>query len=79
MSISSRNFQSSLDIGGENRTNDENYIVLDQYMPHQDVVRIAYSMYGRYIDSGDFFNEREVLDDSFSVQENLQPLFEDLG
>ena len=47
-------------------------------MTHQDVARVAHSMYGRYIDSGDFFNEREVLDDFFSVQENLQPLFEDL-
>ena len=48
-------------------------------MTQQDVARVAHLIYGTYIDSGDFFNEREVLDDFFSVQQDdLQLLFEDL-
>ena len=54
-------------------------MVLDECMPQEDVARIAYSMYGQYIDSGFYFEEKDVLDDFFLVQENLQLLFDDLN
>lgn len=48
-------------------------------MPQEDAARIAYSMYSEYVDSGFFFDETDVLNDFFSVQEDLQVLFDDLN
>ena len=64
---------------GGNLSNDDTFLVLDKCMPQEDVARIAYSMYSQYVDSGFFFEETDVLDGFFFVQEDLQVLFDDLN
>ena len=64
---------------GGNLSNDDTFLVLDKCMPQEDVARIAYSMYSQYVDSGFFFEETDVLNDFFSVQEDLKVLFDDLN
>ena len=59
-------------------SSEEHLMVLDECMPQEDVARMASSMYSQYIDSGGFFEENDILDDFFSVQENLHFLFDDL-
>ena len=60
-------------------SSEEHVMVLDECMPQEDVARIAYSMYGQYIDSIFFSKKKMFSTIYFSVQENLQLLFDDLN
>ena len=50
----------------------------DQIMPRENEARITYDMYSDYVESGQFFNEPEVVAGFFLSSKNIEPLFEHL-